>query len=114
MLFVLNLLHPNFFQVATSILINMMLARVLIRLAWNAGVIRTGYFFGDKGPAYDAEQAKKCTTNKFWTPVRSFPVNYIMLWPVGVAATAGVVIAGIVYLSNQNKYPVSASPRMQA
>lgn len=50
-------------QVATSLLVNVILARLIIRLSWNAGLIRTGLFFGDKGPAYDDEEVG---------PVRSY------------------------------------------
>lgn len=43
-------------QVATSLLINLLLPRLLIKLGWDAGLISTAGFFGDKGPAYDEEE----------------------------------------------------------
>ena len=43
-------------QVCASIIVNVWLARGMLRLAWNAEWISTGKFFGDKGPQYDAEE----------------------------------------------------------
>ena len=51
-----NMPIPRRPQVATSLLVNVLLARLCLRLGWNAGFIRTGAFFGDKGPAYDEEE----------------------------------------------------------
>ena len=47
---------PHHMQVCVSILINILMARFLMRLGWNAGWIATGGFFGDKGPFYDEEE----------------------------------------------------------
>ena len=65
-------------------------------------------FFGDKGPAYDEEESKKWySTNKYWRPRRSFPINYIFFWWVGVLASLAVIIAGCVYLGNQTQHPLN-------
>lgn len=37
-------------------MVNVLFARLFIQLAWSAGLITSGAFFGDKGPAYDEEE----------------------------------------------------------
>lgn len=39
-------------------IVNVLLARVLLRLCWNAELMSTGGFFGDKGPNYDEERVR--------------------------------------------------------
>lgn len=39
-------------------IVNVLLARVLLRLCWNAELMATGAFFGDKGPNYDDERVR--------------------------------------------------------
>ena len=96
-------------SVATSLLINVILSRLLIRLSWNAGVMRTGAFFGDKGPQYDDEEARKCSTVRLWRPKRSVPINWVNYWFIGVLASFALITAGCVYLANQNQHPVSGN-----
>lgn len=39
-------------------IVNVLLARVMMRLCWNAQLISTGAFFGDKGPNYDDDRVR--------------------------------------------------------
>ena len=142
-------------------LVNVLLARLFLKLGWNAGLISTGGFFGDKGPAYDDEEVgagrlpvgrqlggacalrgghhgcqslaavkaarpapgdshhtplppapraqakKRCSTNRLWTPKRKVKFNYVNFWIVGAVASLSVIIAGSVFLANQDTHPVS-------
>ena len=95
-------------SVCTSLLINVTFSRFILRLSWNAGIIKTGGFFGDKGPAYDEIEAKKWyKTNHYWTPGRSVPINWVRYWWVGLLASAAVITAGCVYLGNQQDHPLN-------
>lgn len=94
-------------SVAVSFLINVIFVRFLTRLFFDAGLLRTGQFFGDKGPHYDEEESKKWySTVKYWRPRRTVPFNFVFFWWIGAAASLGVIIAGAYYLGNQDKYPV--------
>ncbi|PSC72120.1 pre translocase subunit [Micractinium conductrix] len=87
-------------SVCANILINMLLARLMSRLAWNAELITTGGFFEDKGPAYDEQRREKFhKMNKwvlipYWTPARRINADFIKFWWIGAIATMAVIIAG--------------------
>lgn len=95
-------------SVATSILVNVILARLFLQLAWSAGVIETGAVFGDKGPQYDDEQAKTWwTANYFWRPRRNISFDFISIWWVGVGASLIVITVGCVFLAHQDVLPLN-------
>lgn len=50
-------------QVCASMIVNVLLARVLLRLCWNAELMATGAFFGDKGPNYDDERVRAAASH---------------------------------------------------
>ena len=94
-------------SVAISILINVIFTRLVLRLAWNSKLIRTGGFYGDRGPAYDDDKTHWWQKIRFWKPVRAVNINWVFYWWIGVSASLAVFIAGAVYLANQDVHPLN-------
>ncbi|KAL4436367.1 hypothetical protein ABPG77_009929 [Micractinium sp. CCAP 211/92] len=94
-------------SVCASMIVNVLLARVMMRLCWNAQLISTGAFFGDKGPNYDDDRRAAFTKVQryllipYWKPARKINTDFIRLWWIGFVATMAVIIAGSVCLGTK-------------
>ncbi|KAL4420516.1 hypothetical protein ABPG75_010172 [Micractinium tetrahymenae] len=94
-------------SVCASMIVNVLLARVLLRLCWNAELMAIGGFFGDKGPNYDDDRratftkVQKYVLIPYWKPARKVNTDFIRLWWIGFIATMAVIIAGSVCLGTK-------------